>query len=236
MAELEDLAGKGRQRQDERRTRERGSAARDRERAARKADALAVESLDRWGRVRRAAIAVAVFGGIALVAATRSGSPQASALFAIVGGALVTLFLGLWGSHKAAGLFAAHELRKLERLPFAIDVAAYRAAMGRKRSTCTARLTVHFAGAIEEADRSLFADAVAGGVTVADAAWSNGTFALTSEPLTTVFHAPRTRGGASRTYHGNYRVHCWVRTAIHGVLVPIHRRSAITSVEISLDG
>jgi hypothetical protein len=233
--ELEKLASKGRDRQERLRDRSRKSADQQKIRDEKSERARAIESLDRWARVRRLVITLGFFGGIIAVARTH-GDPRPSGLYALVLflGALATFALALFLAEKAASLFAASELRALRDLPFQFDAEKYRAALGKKRAVCSPTLTVTFADTVADDDRDLMADAVTGAVSKAKASWSGSSLRIESEPIDTVFRAVRTRGGAGKSYNSNHKVHNWVRTIMRKAIVPMHQRAPIETVSVHL--
>ena len=233
---LARLARRGAARQTRQVARATHEAARDRARAQAARRALAIESLDRWARLRRLFIAVLCIGAVVAVGAVVAtrGKPSALEYFAIVGGTLLALFVGLLASEKAAGVFAAWELHKLARLPFRFDTEGYRNALGSKRDVCSPTLMVAFAVPVAIADRALITNAIAGAAAGARATWSADELCIESSPLDTVFRPVRTRGGGAKSFYSNHRVHTWVHAVVAGALVPIHGRAPIESVAVSL--
>lgn len=232
--ELERLARKGTDRRARRRERERSSIERTRTRAESAERALAIDSLDRWARVRRLGVVLLMIGALVVVGQSRTGKPSIGEFFAIAGGALLALFLGLLLADRAGGPIAARELRRFGALPFRFPVDAYGVALGKQRQICSPRLTVTFAAPVSTADRTLIADAIEGVTARSRACWSGDELVIESEPIDTVFRPVRMRGGSTKDYFSNHRVHAWVRAVIDGALVPVHRRTPVQAVSVAL--
>ncbi|MCO4747946.1 MAG: hypothetical protein KC912_24350 [Proteobacteria bacterium] len=224
---LEQLAAKGAKDQ----------ASRDAaQQASRAAEQRAQQALD--DRVVRRSLATSKGGmglwllGIAPVVALGMAIP------AVLEGVAAAVALIVLGVTFAAVLFAAIKLTErravgramhwLSHLPFPFDIDAYLAGLANTGMQRRIALRVVFAEIPSEADRALFADAVAGAAAMERPKWKGAALTVASETLQT--YVPSS--GDRDSYYTNGPMHLWVVAVIDTAVRSMQARQLIERVEV----
>lgn len=179
---------------------------------------------------------VAAFYGLRTIGLPRWAAQVA--IFSLIAAAGAGLFVAFKFGNRA---LAGYERRRLEALPFKVGVEDYLAALGSKRKTGRAVVTLQFTGEPDEAARGelttamdgltrtpIFTDVVE---QTTDVEWTGSTLRITGPRVATHSSHP---GEPNPERYGNARVHKWVRRFLAKGVRPVHGRHPVDAVSISV--
>lgn len=235
MADLDELAAKGRAKQ----AAQKSAAEKSRARAARKKKAttnmvlkrsLSGSSANGWFMVLGSAIVVpgSMAGGIALMAVNEVAAMACMAI-GLFGGMGAVAAGGMWMASRTY----TRQLTWLDRLPFAFDIDGYLGALSTGRGNTRCQVDLVFMEPVpDEARETLQAAARAvDGVKHADFR-KDGRLRIRSDELQTWFVPGKNR----KPYHSNAPVHRWFRAVADGPITAIHAHHPLERADFGVSG